>query len=140
MHSAIRRYQRMKPSSGTRWSPEVRAHVSAHQTTCLGILAGMPGPCEGSLELDHIRASGGMGMKSDSIATNAARLCGKHHRLKTERSKFWRPHLLDALAILIRGCSDCETEHFAYYGGLPDDCGHVDPVWGCSGPCQRVSA
>jgi hypothetical protein len=136
----LRRYAPMRKSIGTRWPPEVRAHVSAHQTTCLGTIAGMPGRCEGGLELDHIRASGGIGMKSDSIATNAARLCGAHHRLKTREGRTWRPHLLDALAILIRGCAECEAEHLEHYGPLADDCGHVDPVWGCPGPCQRVSA
>lgn len=125
----LRRYAPMKPSMGTRWPPEVRTHVSAHQPVCLGPIAGMPGACEGGLELDHLRASGAMGMKSDSIATNAARLCGLHHRLKTREGRTWRSHLLEALAILSRGCDECEAEHLARYGvPIADDSGER-PRW-----------
>lgn len=106
----LRRYTPMKPSRGTVWPPDVKAHVRIHQSDCIGPLAGMPGECGGQSEDDHIRASGGIGMKSLSIATNDARLCSWHHRLKTNHGKTWRPRLIDINRALSRNCADCEKE------------------------------
>lgn len=106
----MRRRTPLHASRGTTWPPEVRAHVRAHYAGCIGPLAGMPGRCDGVLELDHVRASHAVGMKSDSIATNAAPLCGWHHHLKTLHGKEWRPRLLDVLRSLTRGCASCEAE------------------------------
>ena len=129
----LRRYASMKPSTGTRWPPDVKEHVRTHQPGCIGPLAGMPGTCVGAIEDDHIRASHGIGLKSDSIATNDARLCGWHHRLKTERGKTWRPRLITVVRALYRtdNCERCEQEDQENYGGsLHSEC--VDP---CSSVC-----
>ena len=106
----LRRYAPLKASRGTLWPPLVREHVATHQPACIGPLAGMLGDCAGSSELDHVRASHGTGMKSDSIATNAARLCSAHHRVRTENGKTWRPRLIAVIPGLFRGCERCEAE------------------------------
>lgn len=100
----------MKLSRGTVWPPEVRAHVYTHQHACIGPLAAMPGRCDTGDELDHIRASGAVGMKSKSIATNGARLCHWHHAMKTDAGKTWRPRLLDVVRSLFRDCAACSEE------------------------------
>ena len=51
-------------------------------------------PCQGPLEVDHVRASGGLSMKSPTNRTNMVVLCTWHHRLKTEWGKTWRPLLI----------------------------------------------
>jgi len=51
-------------------------------------------PCDGPLDVDHVRASGGLGLKSPTHRTNMVVLCRWHHRLKTEYGKVWRPLLL----------------------------------------------
>jgi hypothetical protein len=99
----------LAPSQGTTWHPSVREHVATHQPPCIGSQAGMPGDCLGGSELDHVRA-GGMGMKSPSVATNAARLCGWHHSLKTREGRTWRPRLLAVIARLASTCSRCQRE------------------------------
>lgn len=53
-----------------------------------------PTPCDGPLSYDHVRASGGLGMKSPTHRTNGVILCRHHHRAKTEYGKVWRPILL----------------------------------------------
>ena len=93
----IRRYSPLKPSRGTRIPEDVRRLVTLRDRLCVGFVVGMPGECAGSYELDHVRASGGLGMKSPSKADNLVRLCGAHHRIKTERGREWRPALLDYL-------------------------------------------
>jgi 5-methylcytosine-specific restriction endonuclease McrA len=50
--------------------------------------------CDGRLDVDHVRASGGLGMKSETHRTNMVVLCRHHHRAKTEYGKVWRPLLL----------------------------------------------
>lgn len=50
--------------------------------------------CSGPLEVDHVRASGGLGIKSPTHRSNMVLLCHWHHRLKTEYGKVWRPLLL----------------------------------------------
>jgi 5-methylcytosine-specific restriction endonuclease McrA len=51
-------------------------------------------PCDGALDVDHVRASGGLGLKSPTHRTNMVVLCRHHHRAKTEYGKVWRPLLL----------------------------------------------
>lgn len=53
--------------------------------------------CDGPLDVDHVRASGGLGMKSPTHRTNLVVLCRHHHRAKTEWGKTWRPLLLGYL-------------------------------------------
>ena len=117
----LRRYAPLKPSRGTVWPPEVKAHVRSHYAGCLGPLAGMKGECLGQIELDHVRASGGTGMKSKSVAVNAAQLCSWHHRLRTEHGKEWRPRLITVINTLTRDCLSCEAERFLFYGSERTD-------------------
>ena len=118
--SGLRRYSPLKPSLGTRWPPEVITEaVLLHRGRCLGAVVGMPGPCSGALEPDHIRASGAMGMKSRSTLDNCAPLCGAHHRVKTNAGRYWRP-------LLIRAVED------ALMRAVGEDCGHVDPRHDCA--------
>lgn len=56
--------------------------------------------CRGRVEVDHVRASGGLGMKSETHRTNLVCLCSHHHRLKTEYGKTWRPILLHYLEMV----------------------------------------
>lgn len=129
---SLRRYASIAPSKGTTWPPEVRAHVETHQPPCLGPLAGMPEPCAGQSELDHIRASGGIGMKSKSVAVNAARMCGIHHRRKTDFGRQYRPKLLQLVGLLHGDCARCQDESMREYGvPLEREHNHVDPVYGC---------
>lgn len=51
-------------------------------------------PCDGPRDVDHVRASGGLGMKSPTHRSNMVVLCRWHHRAKTEYGKTWRPLLL----------------------------------------------
>ena len=111
----LRRFAPMKPSAGTRWPAEVRAHIHEHQHQCLGPLAGMPGDCAGYAELDHVRA-GGTGIKSSSVATNGARLCSWHHRLKTNQGRTYRPRLLSVIARLHGECVACQREAITEWG------------------------
>jgi len=90
----------MKPSRGTVIPASVRAEVYARDQGCVGPRVGMPGECQGAIELDHVRASHGMGMKSQTTRDNLVSLCSGgataygHHRLKTEHGRTWRPLLL----------------------------------------------
>jgi hypothetical protein len=54
--------------------------------------------CFGPIDVDHVRASGGLGMKSPTHRTNLASLCRHHHDAKTQFGKTWRPLLLEYLA------------------------------------------
>jgi hypothetical protein len=95
----------MKPSAGTHWPPEVAAAIRRRDGFCVGPRAGFPELWEadfvgwaGSFEIDHVRASGGMGMKSRSTEDNGVLLCGWCHRWKTEHGREARPLLLAYLA------------------------------------------
>jgi 5-methylcytosine-specific restriction endonuclease McrA len=73
-------------------------YVRARDRGCVAAWAsGIPylkQPCDGPLDVDHVRASGGLGMKSPTHRTNMVVLCRHHHRAKTEYGKVWRPLLL----------------------------------------------
>lgn len=113
----------MKPSRGTTWPPEVRAEVERLDSyRCVCARAGFPpdviARCSGiDVQLDHVRASHGTGMKSPSTVANGTLLSSHCHRWKTEHGKEARPLLLDWIA------------------RRSADCGHVDPVFACSS-CQ----
>lgn len=95
----LRRYSPMKQSAGTKIPAGIREWVRARDGgMCIGPRIGMPGDCFGSIELDHVRASHGMGMKSESTPGNLVVLCGEHHRLRTENGREWRLVLLMYLA------------------------------------------
>ena len=114
----MRRTSGLKPSTGTRWPPAVVAHIKEHQGDgCIGPEAGMPGECAGPIDTDHVRASGGISLKSKSIAVNGARLCRfTHHNLKTREGKTWRPRLLTVIAQRHGECADCQRESITEYG------------------------
>lgn len=116
----MRRGAPLKPSQGTTWPVEVREAARARDNGCVGPLVGMPDSCMGGIELDHIRASGGIGMKSRSTLDNAASLCFSHHALKTREGRTWRPRLLEYVEFMAR-----KAEHT-----------HVEPVHGCP-DCYR---
>ena len=94
----LRRYSPLKPSAGTRIPDEVRRQVILRDGGCVGPRVGMPTDCVGGIELDHVRASEGLGMKSPSTADNLVSLCGTCHRLKTLEGRRWRPRLIGYLA------------------------------------------
>ena len=94
----LRRYTPLKPSAGTRIPESIRAAGRARDGGCLGPAVGMPGDCAGAIEVDHVQASHGMGMKSETEAGNLASLCGAHHRMKTLEGRRWRPRLLAYIA------------------------------------------
>jgi hypothetical protein len=77
----------------------------------------MPYICFGEAYADHVRASHGMGMKSESTVANGALLCFVHHKVKTENGRVWRPRLLAWI-------SQHPTSE-------PDDHSHVEFVHGC---------
>lgn len=86
---------RLNPSRGTEIPPHVRNYVHARDFGCVGPRAGLPGPCDGPLTQDHVRSSGGIGMKSPSEAWNLVDLCWfGHHQWKTEHPQEARPLLL----------------------------------------------
>lgn len=117
----LRRYAPIAPSKGTVIPPTMRIEVLERDRGCVGPRVGMPGDCAGTLEIDHVRASHGMGMKSATEPANLVTLCGSHHRLRTEHGRTWRPLLLDYLATV-------EDPHDR----------HVDPAPGCDA-CYRAT-
>lgn len=116
----MRRYAAIAPSRGTQIPATMRLLVLDRDRGCVGPSVGMPGDCYGTLELDHVRASHGIGMKSRTAPDNLVTLCGGHHRTKTEAGRTWRPVLLDYL-------SRIEDPHAA----------HVDP---CGPTCRKEVA
>lgn len=91
----IRRYKPIAPSKGTTIPAELRRLVRARDGwDCVGRMVGMPGTCEGQSEIDHVRASHGVGMKSPTELDNLVLLCSTHHRVKTLEGRKWRPKLL----------------------------------------------
>jgi len=74
--------------------PSVRAQVRARDRDCVFTRLGIPHDCFGQLELDHVRASGGLGLRSRSTADNLVVLCPSAHRIKTLEGRRWRPVLL----------------------------------------------
>jgi len=77
----------------------LRLAVLERDQGCVGF-GRLPGACEARLELDHVRASGGLGMKSRTTLDNLVALCSGHHRWKTEHGREARPILLAYLALV----------------------------------------
>ena len=89
----LRRYTPLKPSRGTVIPAHVRNYVHARDFGCV-LRHLMPGhECSGGIEIDHVRASGGMGMKSPTEAWNLVSLCAQAHRYKGEHGRSVRPLL-----------------------------------------------
>ncbi|HYL40027.1 MAG TPA: HNH endonuclease signature motif containing protein [Candidatus Binatus sp.] len=72
----------------------MRQHVRARDRGCVFGRLGIPHDCFGRLELDHVRASGGLGIRSPSTPDNLVILCPVAHREKTLHGRRWRPVLL----------------------------------------------
>jgi hypothetical protein len=123
----LRRYSSMKPSRGTTWPREVRELiVERDDGHCVCVAAGFPAEVIAKcpvypVELDHVRASHGIQMKSRSTLDNGVCLSNPCHRWKTEHGKEARPLLLDYIAGRV-------------------DCGHVEPVHGCSVCLRRTDS
>lgn len=114
----LHRYTPLKPSRGTLWPTVVKEAIFARDQGCVGPRVGMPFPCSGPLDPDHVRASGALGKKSRSTLDNGVILCRfVHHRLKTDNARIWRPVLIAWI------------DRF-------DHAAHVDPC----GPDCRVTA
>lgn len=90
----LRRRSTLRPSAGTRIPDAVRREVRERDGGCVGALLGWPGPHDTALEQDHVRASGGLGMKSPSEASNLVSLCLECHWWKTSHGREARPQLL----------------------------------------------
>lgn len=71
----------------------VAAAVLQRDGGCVGPRVGMKGPCDGRLELDHI-LNGGMAWRGPSTIENLVSLCTRHHRIKTENARWFRPLLI----------------------------------------------
>lgn len=112
----MRRYAELKPSKGTVIPPEMRIAVLHRDGGCIGRWRNFPTECSGGLEVDHVRASHGMGMKSRTELDNLVALCGACHRWKTEHGREARELLLDYLAWVYPETGECE---------------HVDPSDSC---------
>jgi hypothetical protein len=83
--AAEKRYVRLRD----RGCVAVRAMQSAHPGTAAWALI-----CSGPIEVDHVRASGGLGLKSETHRRNMVCLCTWHHKAKTDYGKTWRPLLI----------------------------------------------
>lgn len=97
----LRRYTALKPSRGTVIPAAVRAYVRARDNGCV-LREYWPHICSGAYEIDHVRASGGIGMKSPSTADNLVMVCSLAHRYKTEHGREVR-HLLIAYLERVEG-------------------------------------
>jgi hypothetical protein len=86
----------LRPSRGTQWpQTESDAIYERDRGMCVGPAAGLPGDCYGQTERHHVRASHGMGMKSESTRYNGTLLCnGAHHPWATVHGREARPLLL----------------------------------------------
>lgn len=92
----LRRYPR-PPAQARPADPipaDVRAQVRARDKGCVFGRLGIGHTCLGRLELDHVRASGGLGLRSASTPANLVTLCPWAHREKTLNGRRWRPVLL----------------------------------------------
>jgi len=122
----LRRYSPIAKSRGTVWPPEVRAEVErldGHRCVCerAGFPPEVVARCGGiDVQLDHVRASHGIGMKSRSTVDNGALLSAWCHRWKTDNGKVARPLLLDWIA------------------RRTGECTHVEPVFGCPSCARRA--
>lgn len=77
------------------WPPDVkRAIAERDQGRCIGRVVGFPTVCAGSTQRDHIRASGGLGLKSRSTLDNGVSLCAVCHQWKTLNGRMARPMLI----------------------------------------------
>lgn len=93
----LRRYTALAPSRGTVIPDAIRRAVIFRDHGCVGPRVGMSTYCYGNVELDHVRASHAMAMKSETSERNLVSLCNRHHLERTLNGRKWRPLLLDYL-------------------------------------------
>jgi 5-methylcytosine-specific restriction endonuclease McrA len=108
----------MKASHGTTIPHDMRLRVLNRDAAAVGGCVGFalfPVGCSGPLELDHVRASHGMGMKSVTCDCNLVALCGNCHRYKTAYGRSVRPLLLKYLDRF--GYSQHEEDHLLTEAG-----------------------
>ena len=98
----LRRRQPIKPSRGTEIPAAIRLAVHLRDSGCVGQRLGWDGPHTSALELDHVRSSGGMGMKSRSTEDNLVALCAECHYFKTNHGRIARPELVAYLETVTR--------------------------------------
>jgi len=91
----LRRYAAPKASRGTTIPAAVRRAVHERDLGCVGARLGWSSHTDKrGIELDHVRASHGVGMKSPSTPDNLVALCNDCHRWKTEHGREARPQLI----------------------------------------------
>ena len=93
----LRRYPSLRQRGTSRPDPvsqAVQARVRERDCGCVFTRLGILHECLGQLELDHVRASGGLGLRSRSTPDNLVLLCPAAHRAKTLDGRRWRPVLL----------------------------------------------
>lgn len=133
---SLRRRTPLAPSRGTVIPTRMRLHVLTRDAAATGGCVGygrLPGPCQGGLDCDHVRASHGIGMKSVTCPCNLVALCSiGHHDWKTRNGREARPILLAYLEQF--GYSPHEEGHVE--SGDPHEA-HVDP---CGPVCRAVPA
>lgn len=81
------------PVTGPVW-----AAVRDRDGGCVGPRAGLDGPCDGPLEIDHV-LNGGMALRGPSTIDNLVTLCRRHHRYKTENARVCRRLLVAYLSV-----------------------------------------
>jgi hypothetical protein len=90
---------RRRPKSERVWvdpiPAKVRAYVRERDGGCVFARLRIAHDCYGPLELDHVRSSGGLGLRSPSTADNLVVLCSSAHFAKTLDGRRWRPVLLE---------------------------------------------
>jgi hypothetical protein len=79
-------------------TPELYAYLEKRDGRCVMLKIRADHVCDGPTEVDHVRASGGLGLRSRSTADNCVRLCRWAHLQKTDFGRTIRPLLLDYLA------------------------------------------
>jgi hypothetical protein len=95
----LRRYplRRRRPAD-YRWidpvPSTVRSLVWERDRSCVFAQLGIAHDCYGRPEIDHVRASGGLGLRSPSTPDNLVLLCPSAHFEKTLHGRLWRPVLL----------------------------------------------
>ena len=76
-------------------TPELYAYLERRDGRCAMAKIRGDHVCDGPSEIDHVRASGGLGLRSPSTKANTVRLCRWAHLTKTYHGRVIRPLLLD---------------------------------------------
>src|SRR5690606_36114238 len=74
---------------------DLAAYLAKRDGRCAMVKIRADHVCDGPSEIDHVRASGGLGLRSPSTKANTVRLCRWAHLTKTYLGRVIRPLLLD---------------------------------------------